>query len=111
MTQIVGEPFSDRHARETAAVVGRSRGLSRESIRRAKVIAARAPHLLREMSTADISIDAAYREATNDQTRPLYVRLDQRLDDLLMEEAARLGWSRQRVVRELLCDYLTGSSS
>jgi hypothetical protein len=71
---------SARHARESAAKVGKRFGVSRESVRKTKVIRERAPELFARMNAGRLELEAAYRELTGDDRRAVYLKLPRDLE-------------------------------
>jgi hypothetical protein len=119
-TQISGEPSSRaRHARESAARAAAVHGASREGVRQAKVIrqlaeqtdypplAELAERLYGEVMRAERTITSAYRYLTDQGQRRLLLTLPDWLDDRLRAAAAETGVSRQRLIVDLLTDWLT----
>ena len=108
-TQISGEaPSRARHARESAArAAAFTGGISRESVRQAKVIrqlaqqteapefAELAAGLLDDVQAGTRSLNSAYRKLIPDGQRRLLLTLPDWLDDRLRQSASDSGVSRQ----------------
>ena len=117
--QISGEAQSRaRHGRESAARAAAVTGISRESVRQAKVIrqlaqqtetpefAELAAGLLDDVQAGTRSLNSAYRKLIPDGQRRLLLTLPDWLDDRLRQAASDSGVSRQRLIVDLLTNGL-----
>lgn len=100
------ERTRQRHARESAAKAAAMYGISRESVRQAKLVNRLAPELGREVRDGRLSVNAAYAAVVGDDRRPLYLKLDRETDDHLCHRAEAEGVSRQEIVRGLIEIFL-----
>ena len=119
-TQISGEaPSRARHARESAARAAALRGgISREYLRQFKVLqqcaqqtesselAGLAAKLHGEVMAGTRSLNSAYRHLNADGQRRLLLTLPDWLDDQVREAARESGVSPQRLIVDLLTDWL-----
>ena len=119
-TQISGEvPSRARHARESAARAAADvGGISRESMRQFKVLqqcaqqtesselAELAAKLQGEVMAGTRSLSSAYRFLSDTGQRRLLLTLPDWLDDQLREAARESGVSPQRLIVDLLTDWL-----
>lgn len=100
------EGTRQRHNRESTARAGSTQGVSRESVRRVKKISKIAPELLAMVSAGTISLDAAYRQATDDRRVALYLKLSADTDDHLRRAADDRNMSRVQLVAYLIDEFL-----
>ena len=100
------ERTRQRHNRESAAMEGGMYGTSRESVRKAKKLKKIAPELAVKVRNGAMSLEAAYREATDDRRVALYLKLDPVTDDRLRQVADITGKSRAQLVTLLIEQFL-----
>ena len=118
-TQISGEaPSRARHARESAARAGAAYGVNREYLRQTHVLhqcaqqtespelAELAAKLHGEVMAGTRSLSSAYRFLSDTGQRRLLLTLPDWLDDQVREAARESGVSPQRLIVDLLTDWL-----
>ncbi len=95
-----------RHNSESAAMAGGMSGVSRESIRKAKKLEKIAPELAAKVRKGVMTLEAAYREATDDRRVALYLKLDLGTDERLRQVADTTGKTRAQLVIILIEQFL-----
>ena len=85
--------------------------VSVELMRQARIVKDRDPNLAARARAGEVTVHAAYRRVMGDDRRALYVKLPAWLDDQLSAEANSWGVSRQRVVVDVLAEYLAGGAA
>lgn len=105
-TQLVGEPEDyhsrARHSRESTARAAAQGGISRESVRKAKVIHRDRPDLEALVGSGEITLGAAYLQTIGENRVPLYLKVPTWVNDVLLDCAEASGVSRQAFIIELL---------
>ena len=99
---------SDRHARETAAKVGESMSISRESIRKAKVIRGTFTDGEEAAMSGEYSLDELYRLARGDHRKGLYLKIPPEVYRPMRAEATRRGLSIPALVLDILTQIFGG---
>jgi predicted DNA binding CopG/RHH family protein len=105
------EKTRQRHARETMAVVGKALGVSRESIRKAKITQATFSDAKDLAMTDEYSVDKLYRLAIGDTTVGLYVRIPPELKQAVKDEAAQRGLTLAAFVAMALVTQIYGEET
>ncbi len=100
------ERTRQRHNSESAAMAGGMYGVSRESVRKAKKLTKIAPELAVKVRNGVMTLEAAYREATDDRRVALYLKLDPSTDERLREVADTAGKTRAQLVTILIEEFL-----
>lgn len=106
--QICGEGSASaaRHARESIARAAKFAGdISRESVRRAVVIAKAAPELRNEILLGTMTVNAVYRIVKNETRKPVYLTLPHWLEAEVAADAESRGVSPQAIIESVLAGW------
>jgi len=97
-----------RHARETLAVIGKTTGVSRESVRKAKVVRETFSDGEKLVMSGACSVNKLYQLAKQDRTVGLYVKVSPELKEAAKDEAMRRGMTLAAFVIMALSTQICG---
>lgn len=103
----------NRHRRETDHIIGEAENLSRETLRKSRLIAQKAKsgnnfaqRMIEPLREGRASIDAVYRKLIGDERVGLYIKIDPDLRERVRAEAFSRNISMTEVITEILDNYL-----